>query len=536
MTAASLNEDLARLQSAGDVSGSQSASSQAPTQPDGMIWPEPLPLPDELPPVQTFDFELLPEALRPWVSDISHRMQCPPDFSAVGAVVALSSLIGARAVVQPKARDDWTVTPNLWGAVVGRPGVMKSPALAQVLAPLHRLEAEATECWQAEHQRWRIDAKLAELQAEHNQKAAKAAASKDPAKARQLLEQAETAEAPPEPGARRFIANDATVEKLGELLERHPWGLLSFRDELYGLLRDMDKQGQEGARAFYLQGYDGDKAYTFDRIGRGTVRIPRVCLALLGGIQPGRIQSYVRDAVGGGSADDGLLQRFGLLVWPDITREFKLVDEWPNTPARMQAWSVFERLSRLPAEEGRQQVWHFSVTAQASFARWLEPFETEIRGDELHPALVSHLSKYRKLVPALALVFALVDTPESGQVIHERELLRALSWADYLRTHAERLYAAAVRPATLTASTLLSKIKAGRLTGPDGARLHQFAPRHVAVKGWAGLASSDDVRKAADLLADYGWLLKLVPEANPLGGRPPGEVYWVHPAALEGRA
>ena len=34
----------------------------------------------------------------------------------------------------------------------------------------------------------------------------------------------------------------------------------------------------------------------------------------LGGIQPGKVQSYVRDAVAGGASDDGLLQRFGLAV------------------------------------------------------------------------------------------------------------------------------------------------------------------------------------------------------------------------------
>ena len=56
-------------------------------------WPEPAPLPDALPPVAPFDLELLPEALRGWVADIAHRMQCPPDFPAVGAVVAISSLI-----------------------------------------------------------------------------------------------------------------------------------------------------------------------------------------------------------------------------------------------------------------------------------------------------------------------------------------------------------------------------------------------------------------------------------------------------------
>ena len=489
-------------------------------------WPEPTPLPNGLPPVDRFDAELLPIALRGWVMDIAHRMQCPADFPAVAALVALSSLIGARAVIQPKARDDWQVVPNLWGAVVGRPGVKKSPALSEALKPLHRLQANEFELWQAAHDAWALDCKVEELANADRERKAKGLAGKDPAAARALLEPVDT---PAEPTARRFVVNDATVEKLGELMQQNPWGTLSYRDELYGLLTGLDKQGQEGSRAFYLQSYDGNQGYTFDRIGRGTVHIPRVCLAMIGGIQPGRIQEYVRGAVAGGSADDGLLQRFGLTVWPDTTGEFIHVDQWPDTPAKQTAWAVFDRLAELqPASDTEPNVWRFDDAAQALFVEWLVPFETEIRGDDLHPAMVSHLSKYRKLIPALALVFALINTPDSGGVIYEGELLRALAWGDYLRTHANRLYAAAVMPETTDAVTLLSRIKAGKLTDRDGVILDSFTPRQVAVKHWAGLSTPDAVRKAADVLADYDWLRRDVVPGGASGGRP-SDRYIINP-------
>ncbi len=415
-------------------------------------WPDPMPLPNALPPVQAFDSDLIPVALQPWVTDIAHRMQCPPDFPAVAALVAASSLIGARAVVQPKARDDWQVTPNLWGMTVGRPGVKKSPALSEALRPLNRLQQAEFDQWQVAHEAWALDCKVAELAGIDNEKKAKGLAAKNPAAARALLEPTDT---PDEPIARRFIVNDATVEKLGELMQQNPWGTLSYRDELYGLLTGLDKQGQEGSRAFYLQAYDGNQGYTFDRIGRGTVHIHRVCLAMIGGIQPGRIQEYVRGAVAGGSADDGLLQRFGLTVWPDTDGEFVHVDQWP-------------------------------------------------------------------------------DTPDSGFVIGVNELLRALAWGDYLRTHAERLYAAAVIPETAAATSLLSKIKAGKLTGRNGVPMESFAPHEVAKKGWAGLASPEDVRKAAYVLADYDWLRLEVGQSGAKGGRP-GERYAINPAAMPWR-
>jgi putative DNA primase/helicase len=499
----------------------------------GSVWPDPMPLPNALPPVQAFDADLMPEAFRAWGNDIAHRMQCPPDFPAVAALVAASSLIGARAVVQPKARDDWQVVPNLWGMTVGRPGVKKSPALSEALRPLNRLQQAEFEQWQVAHEAWALDCKVAELAGIDKEKKAKGLAAKDPAAARALLE---PTDAPDEPIARRFIVNDATVEKLGELMQQTPWGTLSYRDELYGLLTSLDKQGQEGSRAFYLQAYDGNQGYTFDRIGRGTVHIPRVCLAMIGGIQPGRIQEYVRGAVAGGSADDGLLQRFGLTVWPDTDGEFVHVDQWPDTPAKQTAWAVFERLAALePASETEPNVWRFDAVAQALFVEWLVPFETEIRGDDLHPAMVSHLSKYRKLIPALALVFALIDTPDSGYLIGERELTRALAWGDYLRTHAERLYAAAVIPETAAAASLLNKIKAGKLSDRDGVLMESFAPRDVAKKGWAGLASPEDVRKAAEVLADFDWLKLEAGQTGAKGGRP-GDRYAINPAAWIGRA
>ncbi len=494
---------------------------------DGVVadeWPEPVPLPDALPPVAAFDVELLPEALRGWVADIAHRMQCPPDFTAVGAVTALSSLIGARAVVKPKERDDWAVVPNLWGLIVGRPGVMKSPALGETLKTMHRMEAQERELYESVLEEWELDNRVEALASEEREKQAKKLATKDPAAARELLRAAQSA---PQPVERRYIINDATVEKLGEVLTGNPWGLLAYRDELHGLLCSLDKQGQEGSRAFYLQAYDGDKGYTFDRIIRGTTRVPRVCLSMLGGIQPGKLQAYIRDAVSGGGSDDGLLQRFGLAVWPDVAREFQYVDQWPDTPAKQAAWEVFERLNTLqPTSDNEPQEWRFSPDAQAVYVEWVTAFENEIRGDELHPALVSHLAKYRKLIPALALIFALVDTPESGHLIHETELLRALAWGDYLRSHAERIYSAAVIPETSGATTLLAKIKAGHLG-------NAFTPRQVAVKHWAGLGTPDAVRKAADLLVDYGWLAHETAQAGIKGGRP-SDRYMVHPMLLGG--
>jgi putative DNA primase/helicase len=66
-------------------------------------------------------------------------------------------------------------------------------------------------------------------------------------------------------------------------------------------------------------------------------------------------------------------------------------------------------------------------------------------------------------------------------------------------------------------------------------KMDAFTPRQVAVRGWGGLNTPDTVRKAANLLVDYGWLVCDVVRGGAAGGRP-SEVYKINPAAFFGGA
>lgn len=490
-------------------------------------WRDPLPIPKGLAPVAPFDADMLPEAFRAWVCDIADRMQCPVDFPAVGAMVALSSVIGRRRVIAPKRFDDWTVTPNLWGCIVGRPGVMKSPALAQVILPLDRLGVAAADEHKAAMKDYEVSQAIAKMTAKADEeKAQKLVKQGKIVEAEHLLKRGMSGDGDGVPAMRRYKVTDASVEALGEILETNPFGTLVYRDELSGLLKSLDKEGQESARSFYLQGYDGVQSWTSDRIGRGKYRhIDAVCLAMLGGIQPGKIQSYIRDAVRGGAGDDGLLQRFGMLVWPDVVGDWKNVDRWPDNPAKNQAFAVFERLDMLmPDGDGNPITLKFSPAAQSLFDEWREGFESMLRAGDLLPALESHLAKHRKLIPALALVCGLADGETDA--ISEVSLARALDWYEYLRTHAERAYRAGQTPETEGAKSLLSRIRAGDVA--DG-----FKAREIYLKGWAHLACPEDAKAAVDLLHDLGHLSRVDGGTGMLGGRPTA-TYRINPKTLGG--
>jgi putative DNA primase/helicase len=466
---------------------------------------DPIPLPDELSPVMPFDYDLLPERLRPWVQDISERMQCPPDFVAVAVMAAQAAVIGRKVGIRPQARTDWTVVCNLWALIVGRPGVLKSPALEAGLSPLKRLIATANERYQTDIELHETEALAAKMRKEAAEKQARKLLAKDP-KA-DLSTVFAVGEEPVPPVLKRYQANDSTAASLGELLRQNPNGLLVFRDEVVSLLKNLDRDGQDEGRGFYLTAWNGDSPYTFDRIGRGlNLHIPALCISLLGGTQPGRFSEYISHAVKGGAADDGLIQRFGLIVWPDMNGTWVNIDRYPDTEAKNKAFQVFDALDRLDTSKiGAEQdtdfngdpdgipYLRFDHASLELFTEWRTALESKLRSD-LHPALESHYAKYRKLIPSLALIIHLADGGTGP--VSEDATLRALAWGEYLETHAERAYSSVSRQDVSTAKAILHRIKKGDLKTP-------FTSHAVWRPGWSKLSDRDQVMGGLRMLEDY---------------------------------
>ena len=90
---------------------------------------------------------MIPTLLRAWIQDIAERGSFSIDYRQPWrSWNALSGLLGRRLDhAVPSSYDRWLVAPNLWGAVVGPPGVFMSPAVEEARRPLQRLEIEALE-------------------------------------------------------------------------------------------------------------------------------------------------------------------------------------------------------------------------------------------------------------------------------------------------------------------------------------------------------------------------------------------------------
>lgn len=493
-------------------------------------WPDPRPIQHELRVVAPLPARIIPEPFRSWIVDITHRMQCPIDFVAIPAIVLTAAIIGAGCGIKPKRRDDWLVVPNLWGGVVGRPGKLKTPAIAEPLQALERLAAKAKEEFDTLQREHEADLAIYESKKGALKDELKTIAKGSGKRGNEGVKADLVALEPPmEPIWHRYKTNDATIEKMSELLAENPRGMLLFRDELIGLLATWDKEGHEPDRAFYLEAWNGYGSIDTDRIGRGTIHTKNLCVSVLGGIQPGKLLAYLYRAIRG-LENDGLIQRLQLLVYPDDPSVWNLIDRSPNTDARRQAFGIIEKLSNMDFtkngatfNEGEKlPYFRFSDNAQELFYEYLTELEREKLKSEDEPIILEHLSKYRSLMPSLALIFHLIEVAAgkaSGPITLQAAELAA-AWCDYLENHARRIYGLVGDLPVQAASRLAKKIREGALK--DG-----FTARDVYRKEWGLLDKKEIVEAACEELIEADWLREGIVPPSP--GQRGKTVYWINP-------
>ncbi len=213
------------------------------------------------------------------------------------------------------------------------------------------------------------------------------------------------------------------------------------------------------------------------------------------------------------------MQRFQVVVWPDVQPNWEEIDRLPDNRAEGRVEQILDRLLEISPEDPFRA--RFSAAAQERFGAWRKELEQKIRGGDLEPALESHLAKSRSLLPKLALLFHLTEDGRKEEIpLIEAE--RAAQFCAYLESHARRVYGCvASRPLQLAAS-LGEKLRRGRLA--NGFRLCD-----VYLQGWPGLDTAERARVAIRVLVDAGWVRPRSVRVDGRGGAP-SEAYMVNPA------
>jgi putative DNA primase/helicase len=437
-------------------------------------WNRPLPLASPRRTVETLTPEHLPEICRPFLEDIATRLQCPLEYAAAPFIVAFSSIVGRRLALRLHDHDDWLIVPNLWGAVVGPPGSMKSAAFARALAPLVDLENE-----------W-LDRYDQELHVYYHKR---------------LLAQGKDRAFLDKPFCYRLTVSDAPVDVLARLLYENPDGLLLVRDDLGAWLHSMNGKKQHRARDLYLQAASGQGHLTCDRLTRDPIHVPAVCLSVFGGIDPASLHAFL-DHSAGKTGAAALFQRMQILFWPDVEGQWQFADPPPTENGDESLRELFRQFAYRNAippdlswdEKKNLPFVRLTPSAGELYRQWRQHLESELQNLNAPPALQAHHARFRSLMPSLALLLRILDRGVGD--VDQPDFELALRWECVLLAHAQKVYDPAAHDSA--PHILLDRLRDHRL------HWESFAWEDLRRCHWAGLTRPGDLTRAMMTLLGTG--------------------------------
>lgn len=431
--------------------------------------------------------DALPAPLARLASEASAALGCDPAYVALPALAVCAGAIGnSRAL---RLRRDWAEPCVLWTAVVGDSGSLKTPAYNVAMAPAYAVQAEMRQEYRRES-------------AEHR----RASASDEDAGERPVL--------------RRVFASDVTIEKLAEMVEDNPRGLLISRDELRGWFGSFSRYRGPGADSDlgnWLSAYNaGPIVYDRKTGERRSVFVERGSLSVTGTIQPGVLARCLT----GDSYESGLAARI-LMAWPGRRRK-----RWTEAEVSAGATSGYEGVVRallsLPLRQGdrpgQPDRLLLSDDARRAWVAWYEEWAEVQHGAD--GELLAAYSKLEGAAARLALVHHVVTmvdlkVDDAKHPVSRRSVEAGAALARWFGREVRRIYAA------------LTESESER----EGRRLLEWLAAHGGRSTVKQLQRSnnrlygtaDDARAALEALAAAGLGRWESRPAGPRGGRPTEE-------------
>ena len=377
---------------------------------------------------------------------------------------------------------------------------MKSATLKAATTPLHTLEREAIQAASKENEDHELELSRAQTQLSklekcfNDGKAPKGATvpTIDEVKAgRREVQRLENAK----PIERTYKTSNTTHEALSLLLQTNPKGITVERDELAPFITNMNREENAEARGFFNAAWDGTLGFSFHRVSREKVRLERVCVALCGMMQPKLLDELIARMLAEPMQNDGFLQRFQLLVYPDSYPEWTPPEqqEAVNQNALENSVKVFKQLDALERYDSsgnlEPRLLRFSSEAQAEFNAWHDALECCIRpggGLETDTAFKSWYAKTKSLCVSLAAIFHLCNLTQTSsnwgddlEPISFEALGMALDWCDFLTQHARKIYALELNPEHAAAHSIARLIVEGKITHGQRMREAKRSSRSV---------------------------------------------------------
>lgn len=287
------------------------------------------------------NYDFFPAYLQEIIKKLTDVYQIDSDYVVSGLFSASAAALGDRyQIIDPKGYRN---SVALWLCHIGESGYGKSECASWLMEPLINRDEERHLYYKKELATW--------------------VAKEGKERGEQPIEQ-------------KLVINDYTPEALFDGMEKAGNnGILLYRDELQGWLKDIGRYGKSGEVEQYLSAWS-QKCVRVSRLNRSDNLIKRPCFNVFGGIQPDMLSSMF------GSPDliaNGFNSRF-LFVFADDSLSLEYWKESVSESMKTAYRSLLERLLAVTPTEVK-----FSVYAEKEFITYWEELQRRkatVRGME----------------------------------------------------------------------------------------------------------------------------------------------------------
>jgi hypothetical protein len=461
-----------------------------PPATDPPPWEPPLALVD-VPAVEPFPVDVLPAAVVRFVEDVAAALPCPPDYVAVPALVIAGGAVGASRCLQIK--PGWRERPCVYAGVVAPPGSAKTPAQKIVASPVYAEQARLHALYTRERDAYEAGATEAK------------------------------------PKERAAYVGDATVEKIADLLQGIPRGLVMIRDELVAWTLGMNQYRARGAgadRQFYLSVWAGEPVSVHRKSQQaGPLFVSDPFLSVVGGLPP----DVLPQLRGEREISDGFMDRilFSYPVPPQaVGEDWCCVDD-----EAVEGWKgVLEKLWKMEpekTEEGgtRPRFVRLTTCGRHEWERFTRGLAAEMNAEDFLEHLRGPWAKLRGYCARLALIVHMLRVAAGeteDQEVDGESVGRATRLVTYFQSHARKVHACVgADPRIPRAKTVLNWLRREKLT--------EFTKRaaHYALSGT--FKTAEDLEPPLALLTQHGFIRPRSQADRPGPGRKPSPAYEVNP-------
>jgi hypothetical protein len=289
---------------------------------------------------QTFDrslfpYDIFPEKIQQYI--FAQRVQ--HEYIAGGILGAVSAAIGNSAYLNANAGYD--VKANIYLAVVAPPGGGKTPAIKKAFSPIEEADSKTHDIYTAQTEDYEKDVAVYE---------------KNKKKSDQ--------EKPKPPTYRQILIKDSTIEMVTHILNANPDGCCVLADELKGFLNRFNQYKSGDEEEKWLEIWSGN-SFLNQRISTGVKKVKDPFCSIVGGIQPGVLESMAKD----NRNENGFFHRF-LFVFPKPQK--KLAWERIIIPDHI-TWGYREMIQTLLSFRGSDKIAYYPTPeADALYQKWFE--------------------------------------------------------------------------------------------------------------------------------------------------------------------